>query len=70
MADQLIQGLEKPFRFRMAIEGSCPAHDEEMVRAFVMANVSFTAILGQMVSNVRVAAIEQATFTNEGVKQS
>jgi hypothetical protein len=42
--------------FRLVIEGQVMATTEDEARAFVMNSVSFSAVLGQTISSVRVAA--------------
>lgn len=65
-----IQGVERAFKFRMVIEGSMPADSMETAHAFLMANVSLTAILGQLVKDIRVAAQEEdiPQFNDHGVR--
>lgn len=48
--------LDSPHIFRVIIEGGLEAPDIETVRAFCMANISFTAGFGQMVASIRVQA--------------
>ena len=52
--------LNRPFLWRVTIEGGSEAPDKETVRAMCLANISFTAGLGQMVGNIHVGVKEQS----------
>lgn len=51
--------LDDTWKFVVVIEGGLIAPDEETVRAYCLANISFTAGFGQQVGNITVAAKRQ-----------
>lgn len=62
--------LNAPYHFRCLIEGGVEGPDPETVRAMVLANISFTAGFGQMISQIRVGVGDQKTglFDKNGVR--
>lgn len=52
--------LNKQFLWRVTIEGGSEADNKETVRAMCLANISFTAGFGQMVSGIHVGVKEQS----------
>lgn len=66
--------LDTPIQFRIIIEGAIEAPDMETVRAFCLANISFTAGFGQMVAGIHVQTAPQKVTADilgaDGVKLS